>query len=181
MELFTERHTAKISGELSCLNRVVISGTIPGICYAGGMSSYLRVKGVRIFYYARWAAEPLRDRIRQNAQALAEQAGLAGGPADGRPAQASVVAPQVGPLCAAVLSTGGAFGQRLYLWKPKTKNRGRKTVSRFSVFTISAGEFLCFFFLSCFYRLLLTFSEFCFGLCGQILKRFNRTDHNGLC
>jgi len=181
MELFTERHTAKISGELSCLDRGVISGATPGICYAEGMSSYLHVKGVRIFDDARWA-EPLRDRIRQNAQALAEQAGLAGGPADGRPAQASVVAPQVGPLRAAVLSTGGAFGQRLYLWKPKTKNRGRKkSVSRFSVFAISAGEFLCFFFLSCFCRLLLTFSEFCFGLCGQILKRFNRTDHNGLC
>jgi len=75
MELFTERHAAKISGELSCLDRVVISGTIPGICYAEGMSTYLRVKGIRIFHYARWA-EPLRDQIRQNAQALAEQAGL---------------------------------------------------------------------------------------------------------
>lgn len=75
MELFTERHAAKICGELSCLDRVVISGTIPGICYADGMSSYLRVKGIRIFDYARWA-EPLRDQIRQNAQALAEQAGL---------------------------------------------------------------------------------------------------------
>jgi len=75
MELFTERHAVKISGELSCLDRVVISGTIPGICYADGMSSYLRVKGIRIFDYVQWA-EPLRDQIRQNAQALAEQAGL---------------------------------------------------------------------------------------------------------
>jgi hypothetical protein len=75
MEHFTERHAAKISGELSCLDRVVISGTIPGICYADGMSDYLRVKGIRIFDYAHWA-EPLRDQIRQNTQALAEQAGL---------------------------------------------------------------------------------------------------------
>jgi hypothetical protein len=75
MELFTERHAVKISGELSCLDRVVISGTIPGICYADGMSSYLRVKGIRIFDYVQWA-ESLRDQIRQNAQALAEQAGL---------------------------------------------------------------------------------------------------------
>jgi hypothetical protein len=75
MELITERHAAKISGELSCLDRVVISGSIPGICYADGMSSYLRLKGIRIFDYARWA-EPLRDQIRQNAQGLAEKAGL---------------------------------------------------------------------------------------------------------
>lgn len=75
MELFTERHAAKICGELSCLDRVVVSGTIPGICYAEGMSSYLRGKGIRIFDYAHWA-EPLRDQIRQNAQALAEEAGL---------------------------------------------------------------------------------------------------------
>ena len=30
MELFIERQAAKIAGELSCLDRVVISGTIPG-------------------------------------------------------------------------------------------------------------------------------------------------------
>ena len=71
MELFTDRHAAKISGELSCLERVVISGSIPGICYAEGMSTYLRIKGIRIFDYARWA-EPLRDQIRQIAQRLAD-------------------------------------------------------------------------------------------------------------
>ncbi|MDP4856666.1 MAG: MarR family transcriptional regulator [Desulfobacterales bacterium] len=75
MELFTERHAAKITGELSCLDRVVISGTLPGLCYADGMSRYLRFNGIRIFDYARWA-EPLRDQIRQNAQALAEEAGV---------------------------------------------------------------------------------------------------------
>jgi hypothetical protein len=75
MELFTERHADKISGELSCLDRVVITGTIPGICHAEAMSAYLRFKSIRIFDYARWA-EPLREQIRQNAQRLAEEAGL---------------------------------------------------------------------------------------------------------
>jgi hypothetical protein len=75
MELFTERHADKISGELSCLDRVVITGTIPSICHAEAMSAYLRFKSIRIFDYARWA-EPLRDQIRQNAQRLAEEAGL---------------------------------------------------------------------------------------------------------
>lgn len=75
MELFTERHAEKIVGELSCLDRVVVTGTIPGICHAEGMSGYLRFKGIRIFDYTRWA-EPLREEIRQNAQRLAQEAGL---------------------------------------------------------------------------------------------------------
>ena len=76
MELFTERHADKIVGELSCLDRVVITGTIPGICYAEGMTGYLGLQGIRIFDYARWA-EPLREQVRANAQRLAEQQGIA--------------------------------------------------------------------------------------------------------
>ncbi|MCL5269362.1 MAG: MarR family transcriptional regulator [bacterium] len=75
MELFTQRHADKIVGELSCFDRVVISGTIPNICYADGMSGYLRFKGIRIFDYTKWA-EPLREQIRTNAQRLAQEAGL---------------------------------------------------------------------------------------------------------
>lgn len=52
MELFIERHAAKIVGELSCLGWIVVSCTIPGICYADGMSGYLRLKGIRIVEYA---------------------------------------------------------------------------------------------------------------------------------
>ena len=48
MELFTERHADKITGEVSCLDRVVISGTNPGICHAEGMSGYLRFKGASL-------------------------------------------------------------------------------------------------------------------------------------
>lgn len=75
MELFTQRHTLKIAGELSCFDRVVITGTIPAICYADGMTGYLRFKGVRIFDYTKWA-QPLREQVRANAQRLAQQAGL---------------------------------------------------------------------------------------------------------
>lgn len=75
MELFTERHASKIAGVLSCFDRVVITGTIPGICYADGMTGYLKQQHVRIFDYAKWA-EPFREQIRANAQRLAEEAGL---------------------------------------------------------------------------------------------------------
>ena len=75
MELFTERHSSKIRGALSCFDRVVITGTIPGICYAAGMTSFLKAQGVRIFDYPQWA-EPLREEIRVNAERLAQEHGL---------------------------------------------------------------------------------------------------------
>ena len=48
MEFFTELHAANICGELSRLDQGVVSGTIPGICYAYGISSYLRSKDIRL-------------------------------------------------------------------------------------------------------------------------------------
>ena len=45
-------------GVLSCYDRIVITGTLPGICYAAGMTRFLNAKGFRIFDYARFA-EPL--------------------------------------------------------------------------------------------------------------------------
>ncbi len=75
MELFTDRHASKIRGKLSCFDRVVITGTIPGVCYAAGMTSFLYANGIRIFDYPKWA-EPLREEIRTNAERLAEENGL---------------------------------------------------------------------------------------------------------
>jgi len=75
MESFVVRHANKIQGTLSCLDRVVLTGTIPGICYAEGMSRLLGTKGIRIFDYTQWA-EPLRDEIRANTECLAEENGL---------------------------------------------------------------------------------------------------------
>lgn len=75
MALFLKRHNKKITDVLSCWDRVVITGTIPGICFAQGMTSYLYAKGIRIFDYAKWA-EPLRNEIRENAERLAKEAGI---------------------------------------------------------------------------------------------------------
>jgi hypothetical protein len=60
---------------LSCYDRIVITGTLPGACYAVGMTSFLNAKGIRIFDYARFA-EPLRERIRAAAQLVCEKAGI---------------------------------------------------------------------------------------------------------
>ena len=74
MELFTDRHACKIRGTLSCFDRVVITGTIPGACYAAGMTSFLYTNGIRIFDYHKWA-EPLREEIRANTERLAKENG----------------------------------------------------------------------------------------------------------
>lgn len=63
----TDRYAANLHGVLSCYDRIIITGTLPGACYAGGMTSFLYSRGIRIFDYPRFA-EPLRERIRQRAQ-----------------------------------------------------------------------------------------------------------------
>src|SRR4030042_6127333 len=75
MVTLTERYSSKIRGSLSCFDRVVITGTLPDICYADAMSSHLRSKGIRIFDYTQFA-EPLRDEIRLHAERLAQENGL---------------------------------------------------------------------------------------------------------
>lgn len=75
MQNFIERHSSRIKGVTSCFDRVVLTGTVPGICYADGMAGYLRSHNVRIFDYPKWAM-PLRETIRQNAEKIAEDNGL---------------------------------------------------------------------------------------------------------
>jgi hypothetical protein len=75
IELLTERYAAQIAGVLSCWDRVLIFGTLPKICYAGGMTSYLYERKIRIFDYPKFA-EPFRDRLRENAERLGAEAGI---------------------------------------------------------------------------------------------------------
>ncbi len=75
MNPFVERHRDKISGVLSCFDRVVITGTLPDIGYAGAMAGYLSYHKIRLFDYPRWA-EPLRDELRNHAEQLASEAGI---------------------------------------------------------------------------------------------------------
>nr|VFK00089.1 MAG: hypothetical protein BECKLFY1418B_GA0070995_11691 [Candidatus Kentron sp. LFY] len=75
MNPFVERHRGEISGVLSCFDRVVITGTLPDICYPQAMAGFLSYQGIRLFDYASWA-EPSRDELRQNAERIAADAGL---------------------------------------------------------------------------------------------------------
>jgi hypothetical protein len=66
----TERYGDRIAGMLSCYDRVVITGTVPVICYAEGMTRFLCANGIRIFDYPQFA-RTLRDHVRDGAASLA--------------------------------------------------------------------------------------------------------------
>lgn len=75
VELLTERYSKQIAGTLSCYDRILIFGTLPKLCFAEGMTSWLYQSGVRIFDYPRFA-EPFRDQLRDNAERLAANNGI---------------------------------------------------------------------------------------------------------
>jgi hypothetical protein len=74
-ELLSERYCDDLDGIVSCYDRIVITGSLYPFCYAQGMTHYLYQQGIRIFDYAKFA-EPLRERIRENAEALAQANGI---------------------------------------------------------------------------------------------------------
>src|SRR5271157_697237 len=74
-EGLVERYDERIAGVLSCYDRIVITGTVPGICHAKGMTSFFYANGIRIFDYPQFAAT-LRDRLRDNAAKVAKAAGV---------------------------------------------------------------------------------------------------------
>ena len=71
-----KKYANEIYGVLHCYDRIIISGNLQPLCYAAGMTQYLYRHGIRIFDYGKQFAEPLRDAIRANAQAVAEAHGL---------------------------------------------------------------------------------------------------------
>ena len=73
--LLTERYRERLAGVLSCYDRIIVTGTLPGACYAGGMTAFLSARQIRIFDYPRFA-EPLRDRVRERAAELAAGAAV---------------------------------------------------------------------------------------------------------
>jgi hypothetical protein len=40
-QMLTDRYHDRLAGTLSCYDRIVITGTLPGACYAAGMTSFL--------------------------------------------------------------------------------------------------------------------------------------------
>ena len=70
-----DRYDERIAGVLSCYDRIVITGTLPTVCYAEGMTRFLYAHEIRIFDYPEFALK-LRDRVRARAAELAARAGI---------------------------------------------------------------------------------------------------------
>jgi hypothetical protein len=63
-QLLTERYRERLAGVLSCYDRIIVTRTLPGDCYAKRMMGLLSAR-IRVFDYPRFA-EPLRDRVRDH-------------------------------------------------------------------------------------------------------------------
>ena len=74
--LITKKYEDEIYGTLHCFDRIVLSGNLQPLCYAKGMTKYLYTHQIRIFDYTQFA-EPLRNQIRDNVEAIAKENGLA--------------------------------------------------------------------------------------------------------
>jgi hypothetical protein len=74
VEILTTRYSENLAGVLSCYDHIVLTGTLPGACFADGMTSFLYSRGIRMFDYPQFVP-PLRERIRENAAALAAEHG----------------------------------------------------------------------------------------------------------
>jgi hypothetical protein len=62
----TERNAPNLHGVSSCYDQIKVTGTLPGACSAGGRTSFLFSRDIRIFDYPKFV-ELLRARIRQRA------------------------------------------------------------------------------------------------------------------
>src|ERR1022692_4907735 len=72
MSSLIDRYSKQIRGMLSCYDRVIINGTLPGLCFPEGMTSYLYANKIRIFDFPQWA-EPFREQLKVNAERLAQE------------------------------------------------------------------------------------------------------------
>lgn len=70
--LLTEKYSDKITAVLTCYDRIIIQGVIPGWSYAQGMTGYLKANGIRIFDFANFS-QPLTDKVRENAEQIAKE------------------------------------------------------------------------------------------------------------
>ena len=74
-ELLSAKYHRQIKGSIGCLDRVLITGTIPQACYADGMRCYLLYKGIRIFDYCNFASQ-VNKQLRDNAEKLSKAHGV---------------------------------------------------------------------------------------------------------
>ena len=70
--MIPERYQEQIAGTLSCYDRMIMQGTLPGWCYDHGMTSFLYARQIKIFDYAQFA-KALQEKVRENAERIAAE------------------------------------------------------------------------------------------------------------
>jgi hypothetical protein len=70
---FVGKHQDKISGVLSCFDRVIFRGYLP-LSYAGGMSSFLYGQQVLLKDFKDYAPQ-IAERIKEHVKAVVAKAG----------------------------------------------------------------------------------------------------------
>lgn len=70
--LLTDKYADLIYGTLTCYDRMIIQGYIPGWSHAEAMTGYLNANGIRIFDYSSFS-QPFTKQIRLNAQRIADE------------------------------------------------------------------------------------------------------------
>ena len=73
--LLTDKYADKIYGTITCYDRMIIQGYIPGWSHAEGMTGYLKANSIRIFDFSNFS-QPLTEQIRENAQRIADENGI---------------------------------------------------------------------------------------------------------
>jgi hypothetical protein len=73
--MIPERYQDKISGTLSCYDRMIMQGTLPGWCYDKGMTAFLYARQIKIFDYPQFA-KALQEKVRENAERIAQESGI---------------------------------------------------------------------------------------------------------
>ena len=70
--MIPERYQDQIAGTLSCYDRMILQGTLPGWCYDKGMTAFFYARQIKIFDYTDFA-QKLRDKVRENAERIAQE------------------------------------------------------------------------------------------------------------
>lgn len=70
-----ERYADKVVGVLGCYDRLVLSGTLTAMAHPGAMAALLFREHIRCFDLGQYL-DPLREQVRQNAEAIAAEHGL---------------------------------------------------------------------------------------------------------
>ena len=73
--LLTEKYADKISGTITCYDRIIIQGVIPSWSYPEGLTGYFYGHDLKIFEYAKFC-EPLTKAVRANAEKIAKEEGV---------------------------------------------------------------------------------------------------------